>query len=663
MRRLPTRQVHLDFHTSPLIPGVGEEFDKEQFQKALREGNVNSVTVFAKCHHGYCYYPTNVGTPHPTMRPGFDLTGAMVDAAHEIGVDAPIYITAGWSVLDSDTHPEWCMRHEDGSIQTMNADLTAAADEIRPNCSWKDLCFSGDYAQHIYDLTTEICDRYSKVDGLFYDIIYISDVCYCENCRKGMQEEGLDATNPEDAREYYRRNHLRFMQRCTDILHAKHPEATIFFNSGGADIYRPEYHAGQTHYEMEDLPTAWGGYDKMPPRASVMSRYKKDYLGMTGKFHTEWGEFGGYKNPNALKYEALLMAMYGARCSIGDQMLPSGRLDMETYKCIGVAYRALEQVEKWCFPAESTAKLGVYLSGDEMSDEGLHQMLLEGHIDFEVVLPGDNLKPFKALILPDSVSVSDVEAARIQAFVREGGSLLFTGMSLVKDGRFLVDPGAEYIGEANYRQDYLCPADNFSLPYGNAPFFCYRSAYRASVTDGEVLAAVYEPWFDRTYGTFCSHRNTPYRYEAAEHPAIVRKGNVIWMAHPLCGLYKEYGAQLFREAVLKALGMIYAPTYTVALPSGGRSRLTHQPREKRYVLHTAYAVPMQRGCITVLEDMPEFKDVEVCVKLADIGLSADDITAVRTVPALEKVAFTVEDGQLSFAIPKLCCYQAIEVDY
>ena len=82
MRNLPTRQVHLDFHTSPLIPGVGAQFDKTQFQQALREGDLNSITIFAKCHHGVCYYPTKIGTPHPTMPAGFDLMGALMDAAH-----------------------------------------------------------------------------------------------------------------------------------------------------------------------------------------------------------------------------------------------------------------------------------------------------------------------------------------------------------------------------------------------------------------------------------------------------------------------------------------------------------------------------------------------------------------------------------------------------
>ena len=32
MRRMPVRQVHLDFHTSEFVGPVGEKFDKKQFQ-------------------------------------------------------------------------------------------------------------------------------------------------------------------------------------------------------------------------------------------------------------------------------------------------------------------------------------------------------------------------------------------------------------------------------------------------------------------------------------------------------------------------------------------------------------------------------------------------------------------------------------------------------
>ena len=35
---IPSRQVHLDFHTSEHIDGIGERFSKQNFQDALRAG-------------------------------------------------------------------------------------------------------------------------------------------------------------------------------------------------------------------------------------------------------------------------------------------------------------------------------------------------------------------------------------------------------------------------------------------------------------------------------------------------------------------------------------------------------------------------------------------------------------------------------------------------
>ena len=64
---------------------------------------------------------------------------------------------------------------------------------------------------------------------------------------------------------------------------------------------------------------------------------------MTGKFHLEWGEFGGFKCKEALKYEIATMAVYGAGCSIGDHLIWDGEMDMETYRNIGYAYRYLEK--------------------------------------------------------------------------------------------------------------------------------------------------------------------------------------------------------------------------------------------------------------------------------------------------------------------------------
>ena len=34
-KELPYRQIHLDFHTSPYIKGIGENFDSREFIKTL----------------------------------------------------------------------------------------------------------------------------------------------------------------------------------------------------------------------------------------------------------------------------------------------------------------------------------------------------------------------------------------------------------------------------------------------------------------------------------------------------------------------------------------------------------------------------------------------------------------------------------------------------
>ena len=44
----PYRHIHLDFHTSPLIPGIGDDFDPEEFARTLEAAGVNSICCFAK---------------------------------------------------------------------------------------------------------------------------------------------------------------------------------------------------------------------------------------------------------------------------------------------------------------------------------------------------------------------------------------------------------------------------------------------------------------------------------------------------------------------------------------------------------------------------------------------------------------------------------------
>ncbi|MCS7061479.1 MAG: hypothetical protein RMN25_09985 [Anaerolineae bacterium] len=656
MIQLPTRQVHLDFHTSELIPDIGKDFDKAQWQAALRAGHINSITVFAKCHHSWSYYPTRIGQPHPHLQR--NLLKEQIDAAHEIGVRAPIYYTVGWSAADAEHHPEWVARNKDGSISCFNYDVHAAPSDPKPIISWKNLCPSGAYKELILAQTREICELF-EVDGFFYDICF-REPCYCPNCLAGMRAEGLDPDNDVDAARYNTLKWQRLTAECNAIVHAAWPQATVFYN-GSASQYHSEWHIGDTHFELEDLPTTWGGYDKFPIRARYFANTGKSYLAMSGKFHTNWGEFGGFKDREAIKFEAACMIAYGARCSFGDQLHPNGVMDKATYENIGHAYAYVEQIEEYGLDGRPCANLGLFLSGSEPDDQGVANMLMENQIDFELVMPGADVARFDALVLPGAAFLDDATAARVSAFARAGGAVLVLGESgLTRDraanrATFALNVGAEYVGPSAYRIDYLVVSAALSADLPASPFLNYTAAFKARLVDAELLAAIHEPYFDRTYAQYCSHQNTPYRAEPAAHPGAWRTGNLVYLPHRLGEMYYHHGAKVHRQLFLNALRLIYTRrTVETRLPSAGRVALTHQPDRRRYVAHLMYAPPLQRGRCLVIEDMPPLYDVAVRLNVPQV--------ISRAYLAPDKTELPLVDGAQA-VVPQVIGHQAVVFEY
>ncbi len=91
------RQVHLDFHTSAVCQNVAADFDPKVFAETVKMGHVDSMTIFAKDHHGFSFYPTKVGTMHPNLK--FDLMGQQIEALHAANVRTPIYVSIMWDDL------------------------------------------------------------------------------------------------------------------------------------------------------------------------------------------------------------------------------------------------------------------------------------------------------------------------------------------------------------------------------------------------------------------------------------------------------------------------------------------------------------------------------------------------------------------------------------
>ena len=648
---IPRKQVHLDFHTSPDVDNIGKNFSKEQFQSALKAGKLDSITVFAKCHHSMCYYPTKVGTMHPHL--DFDLTGEMIDAAHEIGVRAPVYITAGWSHLDAIEHPEWRSVSKDGG----NVPVEGPQGEFKEYYSWYNMCLNdGEYAQHIYDLTEEIAKRYKDLDGLFYDICFMEDACYCDTCKKGMREMGLNSDKESDAKKYFIIKRQAFMTKCTEILRKYHPEATIFFNSGGADPYKPEFHNYSTHFEMEDLPTSEGDYNKLPLCARYFSNKGKKYIAMTGKFHLAWGEFGGFKPKEALKVEVATMALYGAGSSIGDHMHPDGEMEMETYNNIGYAYEYLDKIAPYCYDGEYIADVGIYLSDDAEANAGISDILLENQIDYGIIAD-DNFEKYSTVIIPDGTVLDDKSLNALNEFIKNGGNLIFMADALVKDGKFQIDCGAEYIGKPEFDCDYIMSNEKREeLPW--APMYCPVPAQRVSVCDADVYAEFITPYFNRTYGKFFGHKNTPHNKLSERFPAIFKYGNIVYTAHSFPKSYKRYGSVYHKRYFMYGLGLVHNGTLQIdGLGSCGKCTMIEQTDKNRYCVNMVYAAPQKRGEATIIDEIVPIYNIGVSFK------TDKDIKRVYLPLTGEELEFKMTEGVLNFTVPELECHTSVVIEY
>lgn len=671
-KALRFRQIHLDFHTSPAIPRIGARFKRKQWQRTLREAHVDSITLFAKCHHGWSYHPTTVGQVHPHL--DFDLLRAQFEACKEIGVQAPIYISAGVDNVASYDHPEWREIDANGQYCGWNRRIVDAG--------FHKMDFHSPYLDYLCNQIEEVVTLFPEADGIFLDIISQHESCTRWSLEY-MQANGLDPEVEADRQESSRQALLSYYRQTTAAcISGPNKKMPVFHNSGHISQGDTDILQFFSHLELESLPTGGWGYDHFPLSAKYAANLGFDFLGMTGKFHTTWGEFGGFKHPNALRYECAAMVAYGARCSIGDQLHPEGQLDESTYKVIGEAYREVEAKEPWCTHTTPVTEIAVLSSESEnrgsgrnsKADTGAGRLLLEGHFLFTVIDRSVPFASFRLLILPDDIAVDSGLARKLRAYVKQGGKLLLTGRSGLKpdDSGFALDIGAKWSGQSEYQPDFMRPIAKLRPSFVDAPFVTYLPSQRIKATKGKSLGQVFDPYFNRTWEHFCSHQHAPARPEPSGYDLGVTHGAVTYLAHPIFTLYQAYGAVAYKEFVHKVIRKILGPREAIQtnLPSTARVSLNWQPDENRYVLHLLHAPTIARG--GTLEDPGSFlshspQELEVVEDLIPIGpvdvslRLPKKITSARLVPDGGKLRVRTEKGRVAFQVPRFDCHAMVEL--
>ena len=613
------------------------------------------MTVFARGHHGWLYYPSKKFPElmHPHLA-NQNLLLEQVKALHSVGIKAPVYITVQWDYHSATTRPEWLIRKQDGSHE--------GGPFTEPGF-YQSLCVNTGYYDFLADQTAEILEILGdELDGVFFDIVGIRP-CWCASCRAEMKERGVDASDEAAVRDFAKMMIDRFKHRMTQLVRSYSKTCTIFYNAGHVGPCTKDSESAYSHFELESLPSGGWGYLHFPVTARYARTLGKDCMGMTGKFHTEWGDFHSLKNQAALEFECFRMLSYGFACSIGDQLEPRGVLNPAAYRLIGNVYGPVAEREEWARPSKAMVEAALITPEDLRFEHqipesvmGACQLLEEIGLQFDVLDMEGTLDGYPLLILPDGLRVTKEFQQRLDAYVKAGGKILACGDGgLAEDEQYPACFGVSHLGKTKLYPDFVIPEGDLAkgLEEGNE-YVIYQQGESIAPVSAEVVMGARAPYFKREKDWFCSHRYTP-SAKGETYPAAAKNGSVMLFAHPIFGQYRQNAPFWCKKLIQNAVAQLL-PRQLVSHdgPSTMTVSLLHQTDKNRVCAHILSYIPVRKSAtIDIIEERTKLRDVTLRLNLPQA------VKAARLVP--ENVELAIQNGCVT--IPEVDGYAIVELTY
>ena len=210
--RIPVRTLHMDFHTSPHILDVARDFNAEEFADTFVKANIDSVCVFAKCHHGMLYYNTDRPERHPGLPAGKDLLSEQVEALQKRNILAPIYLSVQCDEYAAENHPDWVAVHPDGRQVKWAAPFEAG---------WRIMDMSSPYQDYLAEQLDEVLRKFAPADGIIFDMCW-DQPSISKYASDGMKKRGYDPQSETDRNKYAREVACEYMGRYRKMVDDAH---------------------------------------------------------------------------------------------------------------------------------------------------------------------------------------------------------------------------------------------------------------------------------------------------------------------------------------------------------------------------------------------------------------------------------------------------------
>ena len=596
--------LFFDNHTHMEVPGVGRDFDPEYFTDRLLECGVDYLTFHARCNVGMAYYDTRIGTRHPSL--DYDLFGALAECCRKKGIALVAYLNGGISTMECLEHPEWVRRPFPGT------DRYGAVDPFSVT-----VCYNSTFRAHLIAMIREIAAKY-PVEGFFIDCLGRA-TCICPRCVRKMKALGFDHTDLDSVREFNRLSALDYCREVASAVREVLPDPMLYFNGPMFGTARDV----DTFFDCECLPTAVWGYEFLPIMAHYMRNIKPgtQILNMTGRFY-DWGDFGGLRTKESLKFDLLYGLAHGMRPNVGGHFHPRGDRDEAVFDRIREVYDDLRRFDPWYENAVNRADVAVVYPADDkalrtkQAIRNCVRMLDELKLQFDLVLADceKSWEQYKLLILPEDVTVSDELARRVREHLARGGAFFACGGEAAR--RFGRELGVEYLGDSGLDPVYFKLRGEFSEGVPDMFLSLYAAATKSRLAGARSAAQLVKPYFNRGWTGTHALFYTPPEAET-EMPFLTVNDRCVWCSGELFTGYGVHAALHLRDIFGNVVAALLPEPLVkpVNLPALARVTVTEQPG--RMNVHVIAYAPEKRGETAVVEDPAAVVNGEILVRTGE----------------------------------------------
>ena len=659
----PWRKIHLDFHNSKYLPKIGAAFNAEEWGDRLLAGNVDSIVVFAKDMHGLFYYPSKYGPVHPGL--SFDLLGEQVKACRARKIAVYAYYCTTWDHHLAENHPEWRVIKRDGSDYMPQAGQTPG---------WTALCMAHeDYLKLMDDHTREFVAKY-VLDGAWFDMAEpISHECFCPECRRQIAAVGKDPNDAEAQRAHKNKLFLDWHRRIRDVVRVARPGCQVDFNDIGLACVGERAEL-LDNIDIEALPTGGWGYFYAPAQIRYQRTFGIPVYGMTGRFVSSWADFGGLKLPQQLDVELASIVANAARCDVGDQMPPDGRLDPAVYHVIGKSFGRIKELEPYlegAAPVTEAAMLIPAVPLTRLKEDyiyGVTKLMLESNLQFDVLEPGQPWERYGLVVLPDAYRPDAAIVERLHNYIVKGGAVLVIhNAGLVAGGNvnWLERYGLHYAGKSPFKPAYMVPQANFTGDIPTYEYALYDGAAQWKAGAPAVsYAALGEPLFQRSDKHYTSHMQTPFNH-VTEYSVVARSGRVGLMAFPAGASYYRSGYWVYRAAFEQVLkGILPARLIVTDAPLSTEITVTHQSadvtlrRPERFLIHVINWSANRKA-------PPHPEVFESPVPLHEVRMRLNlpiKVVSARAVTSGQKLRVRTVKGGVEVVVPRVTIHEVVALE-